>query len=69
MNQVAESVRSQDDWAANLPSSAKVAGDSGSLYLIEVSASLEADGRVRIDGKASDHNPHKFELVEESFYA
>ena len=54
---------------SELSVSKSVLGQDGRLYLIEVLVTRQPDGQVRLDGKASDHNPHNFQLVEESFFA
>ena len=62
-NQVASSAAAQ----VHAVISRDIQGRSGRLYAIEAEAVSQSDGRILIRGWASEHNPHEFQRIEESF--
>ena len=66
MNQLRNSPTLNKDAQVGVSVSENVAGESGTSYLIEVSADPHPDGGVLIRGKASSSNPHDFQMFEES---
>lgn len=68
MNEFRDEVVSSGAAQAHSKVSKDLLGRSGQLYAIEVEAVPQSDGRILLKGWASDHNPHDFQRIDESFF-